>query len=78
MIFVPQIYGIPGQGRRPNDTDPDVADYMDTVLAYNEPNQPDQADISPEDAIDDRMVEDSAKTVAKSSENSPQKTQKIR
>ena len=50
MIFVPQIYGIPGQGRRPNDTDPDVADYMDTVLAYNEPNQPDQANISPEDA----------------------------
>ena len=44
------IYGIPGQGHRPDDHDPDVADYMDTVLAYNEPNQKQQSDISPEDA----------------------------
>ena len=30
--------------------DPDVADYMESVLAYNEPNQKGQSDISPEDA----------------------------
>merc|ERR1719412_2384187 len=50
MVFNPMIYGIPGQGHRPDDHDPDVADYMDTVLAYNEPNQKVQSDISPEDA----------------------------
>jgi len=50
MVFIPMIYGIPGQGHRPDDHDPDVADYMDTVLAYNEPNQKVQSDISPEDA----------------------------
>ena len=47
---MPMIYGIPGQGHRPDDHDPDVAEYMDTVLAYNEPNQKEQSDISPEDA----------------------------
>ena len=50
IVFIPQVRGIPGQGRHPNDTYPDVGDQYDTVLAYNEPNQPDQADISPEDA----------------------------
>ena len=45
IVFIPQVRGIPGQGRHPNDTFPDVADRYDTVLAYNEPNQPDQADI---------------------------------
>ena len=49
-VFVPQIYGIPGQGRRPNDTAPDVSDKNDKVLAYNEPNQEDQSNIAPEDA----------------------------
>jgi len=50
IVFIPQVRGVPGHGRHPNDTFPDVADRYDTVLAYNEPNQPDQADISPEDA----------------------------
>ena len=50
MVFYPMIYGIPGQGHRPDDHDPDVADSMDTVLAYNEPNEKVQSDISPEDA----------------------------
>ena len=50
MVFVPMVFGIPGQGQRPDDHDPDVADYMDSVLAYNEPNQKGQSDISPEDA----------------------------
>ena len=50
MVFIPQIYGIPGQGHRPDDHDPDVAEKYDTVLAYNEPNQEDQSDISPADA----------------------------
>ena len=44
------VYGIPGQGHRPDDDDPDVADNLDTVLAYNEPNEDVQSDISPEDA----------------------------
>ena len=44
------VYGIPGHGRRPNDTDPDVADDMDTVLGYNEPNKEDQTDIPPDEA----------------------------
>ena len=50
MVFYPMIYGIPGQGHRPDDHDPDVAPSMDTVLAYNEPNEDVQSDISPEDA----------------------------
>jgi len=50
MVFMPMIYGIPGQGHRPDDHDPDVADYMDTVLAYNEPNMKVQSNISPADA----------------------------
>ena len=44
------IYGIPGQGHRPDDHDPDVAGNMDFVLGYNEPNMKSQSNISPEDA----------------------------
>ena len=50
VVFVPMVYGIPGHGRRPNPTDPDVAKDMDTVLGYNEPNREDQSDIPPEEA----------------------------
>ena len=49
-MFVPMVYGIPGQGHRPDDHDPDVTNKYDTILGYNEPNQKEQSDISPEDA----------------------------
>ena len=44
------IYGFPDQGHRPDDHDPDVANDMDVVLGYNEPNMKVQSNISPEDA----------------------------
>lgn len=44
------VYGIPGHNGWHHDTDPDVAEYMDTVLGYNEPNRKDQTDIPPDEA----------------------------
>ena len=48
--FIPMVYGIPGLGHHANTTFPDVPDQYQTILGYNEPNQPDQANMSPEEA----------------------------
>ena len=50
VVFIPLVHGIPGFGNRPEEDDPAVRDEFDTVLGYNEPNQPDQSDIPPEEA----------------------------
>jgi len=48
--FVPMIHGLPGHGNRPNETIPPVSSSFSTILGYNEPNQADKADLSPEEA----------------------------
>ena len=45
IIFVPMVFG---SDRNHHDTDPEVADYMDTVLGFNEPDK--KNDISPVEA----------------------------
>ena len=45
IVFVPMVFG---SDRNHHDTDPEVADYMDTVLGYNEPDK--KNDISPVEA----------------------------
>ena len=44
------VYGVPGLGHHANTSFPDVPDQYTTILGYNEPNQPDQANIAPEEA----------------------------
>jgi len=46
--FIPQVYGVPGRGRRAKETIPEpvVPKEYNTILGFNEPNQPDQADMS--------------------------------
>ena len=48
--LIPLIHGIPGYGNRPDEDDPPVREEFATVLGFNEPNQPDQSDIPPEEA----------------------------
>ena len=44
------VYGIPGVGHHANTSFPDVPDEYNTILGFNEPNRPDQANIPPEEA----------------------------
>jgi len=48
--FIPMVYGIPGLGHQGNITHPDVDEKYQTILGFNEPNQPDQSNIPPEEA----------------------------
>jgi len=50
LHFVPMIQGVPGYGRHPNWSEPHVEEWYYHLLGYNEPNQPDQANIPPEKA----------------------------
>ena len=50
VAFAPMVWGVDGHGHRPNSTDPDVADDMNIVLGYNEPNREKGSDIPPEEA----------------------------
>ena len=50
VVFVPLVHGIKGFGNRPEEDDPPVREEFDIVLGYNEPNQPDQSNIPPEEA----------------------------
>ena len=52
VIFIPQVFGIPGMGQRPDDHDPPVDAEHQTILAYNEPNHCDQSCIPPEVAAE--------------------------
>jgi len=50
--FIPQVYGVPGRGRRAKETakEPVVPKEYNTILGWNEPNLHDQADIPPKEA----------------------------
>ena len=50
VLFIPLIHGMPGYGNTPDEEDPPVREEFATVLGFNEPNQPDQSDIPPEEA----------------------------
>ena len=57
--FVPQVFGVPGYGNRPElEDDPPLPEWEWIFLAYNEPNRPDQANIPPKDcAIEYRALQ---------------------
>ena len=48
--FMPMVYGVPGVGHHANTDFPDVPDEYNIVLGFNEPNRPEQANLTPEEA----------------------------
>ena len=52
ITFIPEVYGIPGLGQRPDDHEPPIDDVYQYVLGYNEPNQAGQSNIPPEVAAE--------------------------
>jgi len=48
--FIPMVYGVPGVGHHANTDFPDVPNEYNIVLGFNEPNRPEQANLTPEEA----------------------------
>jgi len=54
--FQPMIVGIPGHGLHPDWDEPSIEDWYSFILGYNEPNQPDQANIPPRKAAEEWIL----------------------
>ena len=56
LDYVPMVQGAPGKGNHPTWNEPKADDEFQFLLGFNEPNQADQSDLTPEEAAIEWMA----------------------